>query len=216
MVRHGQLPELRAFSDGHQVALLRFSLDSIPPDSQVLTASLALYAPTRTLNADALLQVHEVTNPWDENSATWLESAQGVRWPGGEFGPPGLNTAQDPAASIRMHGVARWYTLDITELARKWVLLPEENHGVAIVVEAGARVAYVLGSSQSAGAARGLRPRLSVVYGDPYVSPTAMPTNTHEPTRTAISTPSPTAVPSVTPSPTAVRQCQFLPLIVRA
>lgn len=205
---HGQAGGLLARAAGVQVPLLRFDLSYIPPDFTVLTATLSLYALTKTTESGLMADIYELLVPWDESSATWKQRAAGLAWRRDGATARCEDTACTSSTSMGLNAVKRWYTWDITSLVKKWVAHPETNHGILLFGESSANIGFTFYSSQSHPYQAAFRPRLDIVYGEPTPTPTptATPTPTPTPTPTATATatvaPSPTATPTPTETPT--------------
>lgn len=181
-------------------ALLRFDVQQIPPQAQVVQATLELYVANRS-NANWLwAEAHQVLRPWVASQATWNQAASGTPW-----AVPGCNgIATDRADTIYdrayMAATGKWYDLDLTDLVQLWVVDPGQNHGILLRSYSSGSVEYGLASSEAEEVSR--RPRLVVRY---RLLPTPTPTWTGTPptaTPTATPTPSATATPSPTSSPT--------------
>ncbi len=205
---HGQAGGLVARAAGIQVPLLRFDLSYIPLNSTVLTATLSLYALTKTTESGLMMDVYEVLEPWDEGSATWKQRATGQNWRKEGAAARCEDTACVPSTSMGINAIKRWYTWDITALVKKWVARPEANHGVLLFGGSSANIGFTFYSSQSDPYHAAFRPRLEIVYGEPTptptptATPTATPTPTPTPTPAPTSTPTPTATPTPTETPT--------------
>ena len=197
----GREVNLYAYNAGVKVPLLKFSLPQVPTDTLVLTATLSLYAQQKTAQSVMFLNAYEVLQDWDEAAATWFVTGKGTAWAQPGASKKGVDIACQPVQTLIADPVGRWYTFDITPLVRKWIAEPSTNHGVAIVGEANAAMAFVFPSAQSLASQIALRPRLDMVLGDP--NPTVTPTLTPEPSPTPTDTPQPSATPTDTPPPTA-------------
>ena len=191
--------ELTARTGGLQLPLVAFDLSQIPTDAEVYTATLSLYAKSKSTTSGLLLNVYEVLKEWDEASATWRERKKGIRWAADGAGKLCADIGCEPSARFGVDAVGRWYTVDVTSLVRKWVAHPDENHGMAFFGESGANIAFAFHSSEAGVPWTALRPRLSLVYGEMQPAPTFTPTPTGTPTPTPTASPTPT----VTPEPTA-------------
>lgn len=192
-------------------ALLRFDVRAIPPQAQVVQATLEFYVTGRS-NANWLwAEAHQVLRPWTATQATWNQAASGVPWTAP--GCNGIGTDRADAVHDRayMAATGQWYDLDLTDLVQFWVVNPGQNYGVLLRSYSSGRVEYELASSEASDFAR--RPRLVVRYrivptptptwtGTP---PTPTPTATPTATETATPSPTPTETPTATetPSPTA-------------
>jgi hypothetical protein len=204
-----------------RVPLLRFDLRAIPPNAQITSAKLHLYAKQRSNEAYMTISAHKMLRPWDGRYATWGQAARNAQWALAGCADPLQDLSHVSLDSVDMRHVARWYELDVTALVREWVDQPVTNYGLAIRSSSSASVQYDFYSSAFAEAA--MRPRLEVVWSPgptatpspsqqppsgftpaPSVTPTLSPTPTAPPVPTG--SPFPTATPSVTPtsSPSAI------------
>ena len=201
---YGSRAELTARSSGLAVPLIRFDLSQIPQSAQVFTATLELYAKEKTVQNTLRLYVHEMLRPWDEASANWSQAATGIPWVGPGASRRCDDIACEPRLAIGATDMQRWYAFDVTPLVRQWVAHPEGNYGLALVGESDANMAVVFYASQTLATYAGLRPRLSVVYGDlpSTPTPTITPTPTSEPTATTTPTATGTATATSTCTPT--------------
>jgi len=196
-------------ADNDMEALLRFDVGEIPPQAQVVQATLSLYVSYRS-NANWLwAQAHQVLRPWEAAQVTWNQAGLGDSW-----AVPGCNgLSTDRADSITdrafMFGAGQWHDLNLTDLVQLWVVNPGQNQGILLRSYSSGSVQYDLASSEAKNPIH--RPRLTVYYrllptptptwtGTP---PTATPTATASATTTATATRTPSATPSTTPSPTA-------------
>ena len=78
------------------------------------------------------MEAYEVTKPWAEDSATWMDAAAGMPWE-----MPGAMGPSDHAARfsdrVSFGGGGRWVWFDVTSLARMWVMDPNSNNGIVIM-----------------------------------------------------------------------------------
>ena len=104
--------------------LIRFDLSSIPPDTQISSATLHLYYYKWWDNdpAGRSLTCYRATSDWDEATVTW--NTQPTR-------------ASDPsAAAIVPHQPGAWMTWDLTDDVQAFIDDPEViNHGWEIMDE---------------------------------------------------------------------------------
>jgi hypothetical protein len=197
-----------------KVALLRFDLRAIPPQAQVVQATLEFYVANRS-NANWLwAEAHQVLRPWTAAQATWNQASSGVLWSVPGCNGSGTDRAEGVHDRTYMAASGQWYDLDLTDLVQFWVGNPGQNYGLLLRSYSSGSVEYELASSEAENPA--LRPRLVVRYRfvptptptwtgtPPTPTPTATPTATatHTPSPTPTETPSPTATESATPSPT--------------
>ncbi len=147
--------------------VFRFSLtevDTLPPDTEILEASLRLVFGSG-IAQPIQLAVHRVTASWSEEAATWERRDLGVPWtqPGGDFDPVPLaefvvdgGGEQDSAAAD---------TVDVelpAELVAGWLFGSEPNEGLILVQEtAGSSVEFV---SRGSGGVNPNGPQLQFVF----------------------------------------------------
>jgi hypothetical protein len=186
---HGTQPRLvmrNATSDGASVPLLRVDLTDIPRDVQVFTATLSVNAYNKTVPGSSVyVQAFEVLKPWEAHSATW--TTPGTGWAGRGVGAKCENVACQPSGVAIVNAIRRWYDLDITTLAQRWVRDPSSNQGLALVGEYSTNGLFMYHSTEAGSVSTLLRPRLSLVYGEaaPTPSPTPSATVTAMPSATA-------------------------------
>jgi hypothetical protein len=134
---------------GYQRVLMEFDLGAIPAGSVVSSATLT-FRMIQSLGK-APLDLHAMTAPWSEASATWN----------------GVGAAFDPAveATIATLGVPNNTNLsvDLTSLVQRWVSGALPNHGVSFDHPAAGRTS--IGSSEAP--TLGPRPKLQVCYDPP-------------------------------------------------
>ena len=152
--------------------LIRFSLaelDSLPPETEILEASLKL-ALMEPLERPVEFTVHRVTAAWTEEAATWERRDLGVPWaePGGDFDPVPIAEFVIEGGGEEDTTAADTVSVDLpAELVAGWLFESEPNHGLILVQEtAGVGVEFV---SRGAGGLNASGPRLEFVFqlGEP-------------------------------------------------
>ncbi|MBN1402673.1 MAG: DNRLRE domain-containing protein, partial [Anaerolineae bacterium] len=186
---NGPLGALRVRGDGSQITLLRFAMPEIAPSARVFSATLELYADTRSVARHVLLHVHPLAEAWREDEATWNAPAVGRAWAAAPIFQQGDAARLGAICELPINHVGRFFSLDVTELVQQWVAQPEENHGVAVLGQARVSTQYTFSASEAPDYFAEQRPRLSFTYGE-------MPRPTPSPTATPTPTPSPTATPN--------------------
>lgn len=147
--------------------LIRFSLsevDSLPPDTEILEASLRLVFAT-VIDQPVRLAVHRVTDGWSEEAATWERRDLGVPWeqPGGNFDPLPLAEFEIEGGGDQDSVAADTVNVELpAELVAGWLFDSQTNQGLILVQEtAGTSVEFV---SRGADGANPNGPRLEFVF----------------------------------------------------
>jgi hypothetical protein len=185
-------------------ALLEFDLSAIPPGSTITSATLRLYAVSRTNVNSIEIGAYKLLRNWTNAAATW-NSYDGVsNWTtAGADGATDRSATADDTTTVS--SVSAWYEWDITTMAAAWHAAPTANYGVILKApsEALGSVSYSFASSERG--VSSLWPLLVVVYALPTNTPTFTPTNTATPsnTPTITNTPTDTATPTFTPAQSA-------------
>ena len=99
-------------------SVVQYDLDAIPTGTEIRDAQ-AWFWVTQVDNIPLTVDVHRVTQAWNDNSATWanLASAYAAR-------------VED---SIVANPSGRWVQVDLTNLVQQWVCGEEANHGIMIL-----------------------------------------------------------------------------------
>lgn len=151
-------------------ALVRFSLadlDSLPDDIRITDAGLRLaFGPPPP--EPVTLAVHRLTNPWNEDAATWGRRDFGVPWatPGGDFEPAPVAVftiqpaAPDSADSTALVGDSIRVPLDAA-VVEGWLSGAAPNNGL-ILVQQTPGLAVNFASREGAGSGNPLGPRLEI------------------------------------------------------
>lgn len=167
--------------------LLRFSLDGLPPDSTIISATLVLDTVAVSGQSEVWLEQGRIQEAWSEAIATWSSQPQ-VQ--------PGRASLVGPALGE--------LALDVGYLVEAWQAAPDSNFGLALWVKANEWDAGRTRSfaSREATADGSRPPRLKILFtspGTPHPFPSRTPTE--RPTATA--TPTGTLPPSPTPTTTS-------------
>lgn len=129
--------------------LFRFSLadvDTLPPDAEILEASLALVFGSE-IDESVRLTVHRVTAAWSEEAATWDRRDLGEPWtqPGGDFDPVPVAELVIEAAGEPDSAAADTVDVELPpELVAGWLSGSEPNAGLILIQQtAGTSIEFV-------------------------------------------------------------------------
>jgi hypothetical protein len=196
-VNYGQNTGLELSRNGGDNPLLRFDLDSIPTNSAILSATLALYNTTRssysgTRDFARRIELFRVLRDWDEGNqiaspinaagehgatgdhafAYFTGEGVNVPWAGrGMVAGADYLAERESYADVVNEG---WYTWDVTALVRAWVRGEAANAGLVLRDATGYaddhRDWRTFTSSQGADPSR--RPLLTVLFNPdvPYAN----------------------------------------------
>jgi hypothetical protein len=106
-------------------AIIEFDLAAIPANSNITTATLYLYE--EQTQAGQTINLHRVTNSWNDSEVTWLQRMAGVPWsaPGGDYaGSSEASFAPDVANQYRQ--------IDLTTVTQGWVDGTFANYGLLL------------------------------------------------------------------------------------
>ncbi len=126
---HGDEDYLRVRQPGVASALLQFDLSTLPPEAEVVEASLWLYSSLSSNAANRLyMTAYPLQTAWTEDQVTWLESSNGVLWE--KPGAAGEADHESPVgwSWIDAPGWAE-FELDAAVVAG-WHADPDSNHGL--------------------------------------------------------------------------------------
>jgi hypothetical protein len=150
---------LKVSGDGSIVALLRFDLSPLPESTQIVQATLELYVDSSA--GTIVLAAFEVTRPWKAKEVNRHEARRGIWWGKAGCDDTSLDRVGTPACTQVFAGGKGWRSMDITEIARRWVA-DENNHGLVLRGEEATGGFFGFLSSEHS-SAQG-RPKLTVRY----------------------------------------------------
>lgn len=176
--------------------ILRFDLSSIPADALITRATLDLYMPAWSAASEITMGAYYISRTMSICEATWKQARSGNPW----GGDGAVNTVTDrrplPESTVTTAGPRRWYSLDLTALARGWRSGQLANNGVVLRTSYENVGYFYIQAAESPSINE--RPRLVVSYRT-----ASLETSTPTPTRTATTvTPTPTQTTTGVPSPT--------------
>ena len=208
--------QLRVGNKQLYASLLRFDLSQIPPQSEVVSAAIDIYA-TGWSGAAVSISAFRVLRDAIHDQTTWNLAAAGNPWEVPGANSVGSDRAGLAESTVNAATVLRWYSLDLTALAQQWVDGSLANNGVLLRGGSPTSSAGFYFASANHGNTV-LRPRMVIAWitgsdTPPLATPTAVPTATppptalptHSPTatRTGVPTNTFTPVPTATPTQTA-------------
>lgn len=167
---YGTAPELRlAYARPPKVttqmaSVLRFDLDPLPPEAQIVDAQLKIYL-LATAPQDLRGEVHALLRGWDEGAVTWTQPLAGETWGADGAQGPGVDFVVRSYSLQLIQPGNRWYTFDVTALVGEWVRSPRTNQGLILLAQAGdsqGNVQVRFASREHANSA--IRPQLVVSY----------------------------------------------------
>ena len=105
-------------AQGVMRSLVRFDLQSLPPNALLYEARLHVYVGSRSNSNPLTVRVYELLRPWSEEESTWWVSESGVNWqePGGTAA--GSDRSALPLTELSADGQQEWISVDITGLAQ--------------------------------------------------------------------------------------------------
>ena len=148
---------------GVKTALVKFDLSSVTSLAQVSQAQIGVYVTYGSGNA-VTMEAYEVTKPWSEDSATWMDASAGTPWE-----MPGAMGPSDHAATfsdrVSFGGGGRWVWFDVTSLAQMWVMDPSTNNGIVVMGSGATNSELEFTSSEYV--VSFARPQLKLIYQAP-------------------------------------------------
>ena len=141
--------EVRPDNGADRRGLLKFDLNSIPPNATITSATLYLY---EAANKDGqVTYIYRVTSDWDEDNVTW----QSWTSPGGDFDSSTSYFTFIPNQKDCM------LTINVTGLVQQWVNGTYPNHGMMLYATGpNHTISYVTKEDTTASE----RPRLDIIY----------------------------------------------------
>lgn len=185
---------------GHRqqyAGLIRFDVSSIASGSDVVKATLRLYAAGWWESENISLGAYVISRTVNVSETTWFEARSGESW-----GLAGCNDVQTdrrakPEVTWTTSGIHRWYEVDVTQAVRGWVGRTLPNNGLLLRALGTENQVLLFASSDYSEPT--LRPMLIVTY---FTGPTPTPERTATPVSTPSTTPTPTLTRTRTVTPT--------------
>jgi hypothetical protein len=132
-------------------AYLQFDLSELPDNAVVVSAVLKLYQPNSIDTTGLMIDVHQVTESWEENTISWNNK-------------PDYLTSPESTITVPI-SIFGWLSWDITSLVQGWANGSIANYGVLLKV-AGMVLEYIHINCYSSNYAGGstLHPKLEITY----------------------------------------------------
>lgn len=195
---------------GSSRALLRFQLPSLPAEATLDRAELKLFYQSKDPPWYTLwLRLYDLRRDWNESQATWNQASSGHSWAEAGAGNCTYDRICPQETDLWLGAPGRWYSFDVTDLAKRWRSSPSSNHGV--LIQGWQADNKPLHASIASGASWDTysRPKLILYYHLPTPTPipgtatnTPTPTPTDNHTMTPAITPTATQTPMITDTPT--------------
>lgn len=146
-------------------SLLQFDLSTMPQNVRVLSAAVGLHTMAGSSNPSAGIDIsmHEVTNGWEADTASWANRLTTAAWvtPGGDH----LASPESTATNVRESD--GWRQWGATSLAQRWVSGTSANYGVLLkTIPSANNDAYFAGRTAT-GPYADKKPYLQVHYAPP-------------------------------------------------
>ncbi len=187
-----QEPGIRVGAHQQLAGILRFGLESIPSNADVVSATLHLYGLDRAQGRDIPVGLFAISRTVEACQASWNQSHSGEPWGIGGCKDVQTDRRPDPEVSFTTSGTRHWYALDVTAAVREWAGGSQPNNGFLLLGPLDNSEVHSFASVGNV--EQTLRPQLSVAY-----FPSPAPTET--PTPTAMNTPTPTPTHTETTTP---------------
>ena len=140
--------------------LVKFpSIAGVPTGATIVDARLQLWAVSDFGATDGFVDVHQLTQAFDETTATWNKANATTPWtPGAAYSPTALDfdggITNDP----------EWQTWLVNSTVKGWVTNPATNFGLLLKMRSESPAIQRVMLLSSEGAEPALRPKLSVTY----------------------------------------------------
>ncbi|NOZ06487.1 MAG: DNRLRE domain-containing protein [Chloroflexi bacterium] len=170
--------------DGRQ-PLIRFDLSGLPPDAEILTATLKLWDNTVSGSGAIDVGAYTLLKDWDVAMTNWYSATNTVAWTLPGAASPDNDRVATYEDTAHLTSATRWYSWDLTALVTQWVATPGSNHGVILVDRTGNATIHSLATSEFSDAS--VRPILELVYRTSLSGTTPTPTSTPLPQSATIS-----------------------------
>jgi len=132
-------------------AYLQFNPNAIPADAVIVSADLKLFQSDAIVTVDLTIDLHQVTESWEESTITWDNQ------------PDYLATPESTITVVV--GEISWLSWNVTNLLQGWLDGSIANHGI-MLKHTGALLANTVVNCYSSDelTGTGLRPKLVITY----------------------------------------------------
>ena len=128
----GDADHLQVNADGMAATLLRFDVSTLPDAIQVTEARLRLYTTGREGGSFMVAGIYPMLRPWTVDEATWTLARIDDPWEAAGCEGEGVDRDGTSVHNTMVVAAGEWYEFDVTGLVRRWLLLPDTNHGVLV------------------------------------------------------------------------------------
>lgn len=108
---------------------VKFELPEELGDKIIHDAKLVVYCWTVSSYSEGNeFELHEITESWDENTATWVDKETEVAW-----ASPGGICCSTPVVTVPILSSAHYPEFDVTELVKQWAAGTKVNNGMMLM-----------------------------------------------------------------------------------
>ncbi|MBC7234666.1 MAG: DNRLRE domain-containing protein [Chloroflexi bacterium] len=133
---------------GHvRSSLIRFDLSGLPAGATIQSATLSLYAVSRSNAGNLTVDLYEVLRAWTEGQATWELARTGRPWAQAGCSQPVADLAVSATSSQFVNDINTWFQWDVTSLVQAWVANPAANQGMILKGDGPTSVEYSFATS---------------------------------------------------------------------
>lgn len=134
--------------------LLEYDISGIDKDSEIIDAKLELYCIRNDcIGKDTIFSVHPISSDWDAKTVNYINQ-------------PSFDNSQKVQFNANF-SLWEYISFDLTEYVKKWLLAPEENHGIIIKAENEEDEESLIGIASQCANNPEWRPRLVVKVSAP-------------------------------------------------
>jgi hypothetical protein len=132
-------------------AYLQFNLGALPTSAIIVSANLRLYQFLTFGTKDFMLELHQVTENWNEETITWNNQ-------------PGYLPTLESISPVVVDAIT-WLSWDISTLLQDWLNGSIDNHGIVLKdTDEALGDTYIWCRSSNYTADPALRPKIDITY----------------------------------------------------